>query len=220
MHYKLPKSTSILFVIIILCNVLVSSSGHASQDNIGTVKNMDDTHIICLQTLAETTIDMLIATRGVIAKNQELINRDPTTGNYYVKGFVPAVAGSQVANDFSLITGHRLKQTSLRVRNPSNAPDEWEKKVLKSMEKPEYSDGKGFGEFIKTNGNKIYRYMKPIYVEVACLQCHGNEEKVKPAIRLFLKRKYPLDEAFGYIEGELRGGISLIISLKNLGTKK
>ena len=62
--------------------------------------------------------------------------------------------------------------------------------------------------------------MKPIYVDAACLQCHGNEEKVKPAMRLFLKRKYPFDEAFGYKEGELRGGISLTISFKNLGTKK
>ncbi len=220
MHSKLPKSTSTLFVIIFLCNESISGLSHASQGDIGITENEEDNHIICLQTLAETTIDMLIATRGVIAKNQELINRDPTTGNYYVKGFVPAVAGSQVANDFSLMTGHKLKQTSLKVRNPSNAPDEWEKKVLKSMETPEYSHGKGFGETMKINGNKIYRYMKPIYVEVACLQCHGNEEKVKPAIRLFLKRKYPLDEAFGYKEGDLRGGISLTISLKNLGIEK
>ncbi len=83
----------------------------------GTTENEENNHIICLQTLAKTTIDMLIVTRSVIAKNQELINRDPTTGNYYVKGFVPAVAGSQVANDFSLMTGHKLKQTSL---NPSS----------------------------------------------------------------------------------------------------
>jgi hypothetical protein len=62
--------------------------------------------------------------------------------------------------------------------------------------------------------------MKPIYVEVACLQCHGNEEKVKPAIRRFLKRKYPFDEAFGYKEGDLRGGISLTVSLKNIGIGK
>jgi methyl-accepting chemotaxis protein len=220
MHYKLPKSISTIFVIIILCNVSVPGLSHAGQDNIDTNINMEDEHTVCLQTLAETTIDVLIATRGVIAKNQELINRDPTTGNYYVKGFVPAVAGSQVANDFSLMTGHRLKQTSLKIRNPSNAPDEWEKKVLNLMEAPEYSHGKGFGETMKTNGNKTYRYMKPIYVEVACLQCHGNEEKVKPAIRLFLKRKYPLDEAFGYKEGDLRGGISLTVSLKNIGIGK
>ena len=214
MHYKLPKSISTIFVIIILCNVSVSDLSHAGQDDNGINKNMEDNHMTCLQTLAETTIGVLIATRGVIAKNQELINRDPTTGNYYVKGFVPAVAGSQVANDFSLMTGHKLKQTSLKIRNPSNAPDEWEKRVLKLMETPEYSHGKGFGETMATNGNESYRYMKPIYVEVACLQCHGNEEKVKPAIRQFLKRKYPFDEAFGYKEGDLRGGISLTISFK------
>ena len=79
MHYKLPKSISTIFIIIILCYVSISGLSHAGLDGIGTVKNMEDKHIICLQTLAETTIDMLIATRGVIAKNQELINRDPTT---------------------------------------------------------------------------------------------------------------------------------------------
>jgi hypothetical protein len=220
MHFKLLKSISTIFVITILCNVSISGLSQAVPDDIATAENMEDNHIICLQTLAETTIDMLIATRSVIAKNQELINRDPTTGNYYVKGFVPAVAGSQVANDFSLMTGHKLKQTSLKVRNPSNAPDEWEKKVLKFMDTPEYTNRTGFGEIIKTNGSKVYRYMKPIYVEVACLQCHGNEDKVKPAIRLFLKRKYPFDEAFGYKEGDLRGGISLTVSLQNIGTKK
>jgi hypothetical protein len=220
MYYTLLKPMYSIFVIIILCNVSIPALSHAGPNDIGTIENMDDEHITCLQALAETTIDMLIAVRSVIAKNQELINRDPTTVNYNVKGFVPAVAGSQVANDFSLMTGHLLKQTSLRVRNPSNAPDEWEKKVLKSMETPEYSKGKGFSEIIETNGNKIYRYMKPIYVEAACLQCHGNEEKVMPAMRLFLKRKYPFDEAFGYKEGELRGGISLTISIKNLGVKK
>ncbi len=79
---------------------------------------------------------MLIASRNVIAMNQELINRDPLTGSYSFKGFVPAVAGSQIANNFSLMTGHTLKQTSLKVRNPSNAPDEWEKKVLKLLGSP------------------------------------------------------------------------------------
>ncbi len=72
---------------------------------------------------------MSIAARNVIAKNQELINRDPISGNYYFKGFVPAVVGTQIANDFTLVTGYKLKQTSLRLRNPANAPDEWGKKV-------------------------------------------------------------------------------------------
>ncbi|MHC4270047.1 MAG: hypothetical protein ACYSWS_09110 [Planctomycetota bacterium] len=42
MHYKLPKSISTIFVIIILCNVWVSSLSHAGQEDIGIVKNMED----------------------------------------------------------------------------------------------------------------------------------------------------------------------------------
>ncbi len=170
-----------------------------------------------MQTFAETAIDMLIATRNVIAKNQELINRDPITGNYYFKGFVPAVVGSQVANDFSLMTGHKLKQTSLRLRNSTNAPDEWEKKALKILHSSKDSKGVNFGEILEINDEKINRYMKPIYAEKACLECHGEKNKIKPAIRQFLERKYPSDRAFGYKEGDIRGGISIIILLEQLG---
>ncbi len=183
-------------------------------------ENVEDNHMKCLQKLAETTVNMLIASRSVIAMNQELINRDPATGNYSFKGFVPAVVGSQIANNFSLMTGHRLKQTSLKVRNPSNAPDEWERKVLKLMESPKYSNGHGVGEIMEINGNKIYRYIKPIYVEVACLQCHGEKENIRPAIRQFLEMRYPYDQAYGYKEGDLRGGISLIMSVERLGLGK
>ena len=151
--------------------------------------------------------------------NQDLINRDPATGNYSFKGFVPAVVGSQIANNFSLMTGHRLKQTSLKVRNPSNAPDEWEEKILKLLESKDYSKDVGYGELIEKDGKKIYRYMKPIYVEVACLQCHGEKEKIRPAIKQYLEKRYPYDEAFGYKEGDLRGGISITMATERLGFK-
>jgi hypothetical protein len=183
-------------------------------------ENTEDNHMKCLKIFAETTIDMLIASRNVIAMNQELINRDPATGNYSFKGFVPAVVGSQIANSFSLMTGHRLKQTSLKVRNPSNAPDEWERKALKLLGVSGYPKDVGFGEIQGINGKEIYRYMKPIYVEVACLQCHGEREKIRPAIRQYLEMRYPHDEAFGYKEGDLRGGISIIMSLERLGLEK
>ncbi|MFQ5963510.1 MAG: DUF3365 domain-containing protein [Candidatus Scalinduaceae bacterium] len=225
MHPKLLKSMiSMLVVMISTCSINnlnfagqndvdVLTQAHPSGENV----NLKDEHIKCLQKLAETAIDVLIATRSVIAKNQELINRDPATGNYIIKGFVPAVVGSQVANDFSLMTGHRLKQTSLKVRNPSNAPDEWEKNVLKLLKSSEYSKHVGFGEILETNGKKIYRYMKPIYVDIGCLQCHGKKEEIRPSIRQFLEKNYPYDQAFGYKEGDFRSGISITVSLERLG---
>ncbi len=243
MHYKLIGSTfSILVVMISICHINISfarqNNTHmqtqsiqphqVGQDHSGEKdiveqsrfsEKANDKDMKCLQGLAEATIDILIATRNVIAMNQELINRDPVAGNYSFKGFVPAVVGSQIANNFSLTTGHRLKQTSLKVRNPSNAPDEWEKKVLKLFGSPEHLKDVGFGEILETNGKKIYRHMKPIYAEATCLQCHGKKEELRPAIRQFLKMRYPHDEAFGYKEGDLRGGISLIMSLERLGFK-
>ncbi len=166
--------------------------------------------------MAEATIDMLIASRNVIAKNQELINTDPITGNYYFKGFVPALVGTEIANDFSLMTDYKLKQSSLKIRNPSNAPDEWEKKILKLFESPDYPKGVGHGEFLVTGDKETYKYIKPIYVEKACLECHGQKEDIKPEIRQYLAKKYPGDQAFGYKEGDLRGGISIIIPFESL----
>ncbi len=220
MYSKLPKVVlSMVVVVISICGINNRTS-FARQNDAGLAENMENNQMKCLQKLAETAIDMLIATRGVIAKNQELINIDPATGNYSFKGFVPAVVGSQVANDFSLMTGHKMKQTSLKVRNPSNAPDEWEERVLKLLESKDYSKGVGYGEMIEKDGKKIYRYMKPIYVDMACLQCHGERESIRPAIRQYLEMRYPFDQAFGYKEGDLRGGISISISPKNLGIEK
>ena len=166
--------------------------------------------------MAEATIDLLIASRSVITKNQELINTDPITGNYYFKGFVPALVGTEIANDFSLMTGYKLKQSSLKIRNPSNAPDEWEKKILKLFESPDYPKGVGHGEFLVTGDKETYKYIKPIYVEKACLECHGEKKNIIPAIRQFLAKRYPGDQTFGYKEGDLRGGISIIIPFESL----
>jgi len=203
---KITFSMLVLVILIFLYNI---------GNRVSYAEDMEYNQKKCLKTLADTTIDMLIATRGVIAKNQDLINMDPISGNYYFKGFVPAMVGSEVANDFSLMTGHKLKQTSLKLRNPDNAPDEWEENVLKLFESPKYPKGAGFGEHLVTGDKRIYRYMKPIYVEKACLECHSTREKIRPEIRKFLEEKYPYDQAFGYKEGDVRGGISIIISLDN-----
>lgn len=222
MHYKFPKIVfSIVVLVISTCisnNVSFADDNKASHikfvklaDLDENIENKETEH---LQKFADTLINLLIVMRGVISKNQNLINRDPISGNYYFKGFVPASVCAEVANDFYLITGYKIKQTSMRIRNPSNSPDTWEHKVLESFQSPEHSKGVGFGELLEIDSNKIFRYMKPIYVERACLACHGEKGNIKPAIRQYLERKYPFDKAFDYKEGELRGGISISIPLE------
>jgi methyl-accepting chemotaxis protein len=222
LRYKSPKIVfSIVVLVISICisnNVVFAIDNKASQIKFvklaGLNEDIKSKETEYLYKFADKLIEMLIAMRGVISKNQNLINRDPISGNYYFKGFVPASVCAEVANDFYLKTGYKLKQTSMKIRNPSNSPDSWEHKVLELFRLPEHSKGVGFGELLEVTGNKMFRYMKPIYIERACLECHGKKGDIKPAIRQYLERKFPFDNAFDYKEGELRGGISISIPLE------
>jgi methyl-accepting chemotaxis protein len=117
--------------------------------------------------------------------------------------FIPARAGYGIGKKFSQKTGYLLKQTSLKLRNPDNAPDAFEQRVLKKFE-----DEKGIKEYweINTvNQEKYFRYMLPLVVKEACLKCHESKEKV-PA---FISEKYKNDTAVGYHVGDVRGALSL-----------
>lgn len=201
-----------LFLAVIYISLAsVSSGASADRKDTKPYGELGGDREYIYEQFAEMNATMLICMRNVIAKNQELINRDPETGNYYFKGFVPAVVGSQVANDFSLRTGHMLKQTALRVRNPKNKADEWEEKALKILEKDRTKEG--FGEITDMGHKKAYRYMKPLYMEKECVMCHSVPEVMSPEVREYIEKNYSTDKALGYKEGDLRGGISVIIPI-------
>ena len=48
--------------------------------------------------------------------------------------------------------------------------------------------------------------MKPIFVEDACLACHGSKDK-RP---FFIVDKYPEDRAFDFKTGDLRGMVEVL----------
>jgi hypothetical protein len=120
-----------------------------------------------------------------------------------------------LTKDFS--TSHpqvtEIKRTSLKIRNPINAPDKLEKKMLEKWDKmakagkdlPEY-------EFDKISENE-FRYYKPLKVTNMCLTCHGQPAKDLSAT---IKAKYPKDKATGYKEGEFRGLIRVSVKPINL----
>lgn len=206
------NSFSLLPLLIALSVGLAPLSVVGAKEEGGGAEAATKKEIECIyEHFADISATMLLSVRNVIAKNQELINRDPETGNNYFKGFVPAVVGSRVANDFSLRTGHKLKQTALRVRNPRNKADEWEEKVLRILDKDRTR--KGYGEITELNGRQVYRYMKPLYMEKECVMCHSVPEVMSPEVREYIENNYTTDKALGYKEGDLRGGISVIIPI-------
>jgi hypothetical protein len=59
----------------------------------------------------------------------------------------------------------------------------------------------------KVNGQKVLRYLTPLYIEEACLKCHSAKETIPEVI----KEDYPEDRATDYTFGDLRGAISVIV---------
>ncbi len=81
------------------------------------------------------------------------------------------------------------KITSLKPINPGNKPDAWERDALLSFEK-----GRQEAREVKTiNGEPFLRLMRPLVTERRCLMCHAYQ---------------------GYKDGDIRGGISVAVPLK------
>ncbi|MBI5233951.1 MAG: methyl-accepting chemotaxis protein [Deltaproteobacteria bacterium] len=117
--------------------------------------------------------------------------------------FAPARAGRGIAERFNETSGWQLKQTSLKIRNPKNAPDEFEKTVLSNFEKNPNSQE--YYEVVKEGEQHYIRYMKKLVIAKGCLKCHGDKNTFPPYISL----NYKTDEAFDYKEGDVRGAISV-----------
>lgn len=105
-----------------------------------------------------------------------------------------------------------ISRTSLKLRNPDNAPDTWELNVLEQFEGKAKQGANlktlGYSQVIVDgDGRKVFRMMKAIPVGDQCLACHGT--KIKPELKERLDTLYPNDRATGFSTGDLRGAFTL-----------
>jgi len=120
---------------------------------------------------------------------------------------------SVIAGDISRQHGWKVGRTSLKYRNPANAPDAWEAQVLQDFEKRKAAgeDPTKLERFAVVNqdGKQVFRYMKalPIPEGAPCLACHG--QKLDPAVAAKLKALYPQDQATAFKTGDLRGAVTI-----------
>lgn len=98
-------------------------------------------------------------------------------------------------------------RTALKVRNPANAPDAWEKQILEQFVR-RAAAGEGLSQLTHSEIVKgEFRMMKAIPTGEACLGCHGRE--IKPELAAVIDQRYPQDKARGFAPGELRGAFTL-----------
>jgi cytochrome c553 len=117
----------------------------------------------------------------------------------------------QLAEAHSQMSGWRIGRTSLKLRNPDNAPDAWERGVLQEFETRKAAGEDPLqlvkAEVVEEQGRKQFRMMKAIPTAEICLKCHGGE--IDGAVAAKLDELYPQDKARGFKAGDLRGAFTL-----------
>ncbi|MBU1210008.1 MAG: DUF3365 domain-containing protein [Alphaproteobacteria bacterium] len=121
------------------------------------------------------------------------------------KTVAPSIATAQSESGMS------VRRTALKTRNPDNAPDAYERKVLEQFV-ADAAAGKDLkkmqhAEIVEADGAKVFRFMRAIPTGKLCLNCHGDS--VKENVKAEIDKLYPKDEATGFKQGELRGAFSI-----------
>lgn len=103
--------------------------------------------------------------------------------------------------------GLEIRHAAVKYRNPANAATEKEAALIER-----FATEKGLASVeggLEREGKHYFSVTRPIYVEQACLACHGDRD-ARPD---FIVKKYPEDSAFGFSEGDLRGIITVTAPL-------
>lgn len=132
--------------------------------------------------------------------NQARIDTD-SDGSYNFKGFYCAIAGKSIAKILERDTNYVIRYTNLEPRKKASMSDDYESEAIRL-----FNDGSAVEKYgIETyNGQEVFRYVTPIYLEESCLDCHGD-----PAGELDVTG-YPKE---GMEVGDLIGVTSIIMPI-------
>jgi hypothetical protein len=111
----------------------------------------------------------------------------------------------------------RVGRTALKVRNPDNAPDDWERGVMRRFSEA-IDAGQDAGSLEafaihRQDGRRQGRWMKAIPMGGPCAACHGVN--LPSEVLEAIDAAYPEDEARGFDVGSLRGAFTVEIDLES-----
>lgn len=100
-----------------------------------------------------------------------------------------------------------VKRTSLKLRNPANAPDAAETLALARVAAAAATGAlpKVLVQRLDRSEGPEWRVYRPVGVAPPCLACHGPTDTLAPGVRTKLAALYPADQATGYAAGQWRG---------------
>lgn len=169
----------------------------------GTVQAYDDA-VLSKGRAAASALDDMLRTR----MSRSLRDSGPAAAM-----LVCAYQAQALANEVASKEGVKVRRTSLKLRNPENAPDAYEKELLARLS-ARAREGVLPDESLderRENGRKVYRYAKPLVAGPLCITCHGRADEVPGEVRKMLEIRYPEDAATGYGDGDFLGIVSVVI---------
>lgn len=143
-----------------------------------------------------------------IAAVMEAAQSDINVAGIGFKGFIPAVFGRLVTEEFDR-RAHGLAHMKVtappdRVRNRLAMPDAFETNVIEAkFLDPAWVRGTPYAATVDQDGTAVYRSMSPEYYAASCLSCHGGP---KGSVDV---TGYPRE---GFAEGDLGGVISIVLA--------
>lgn len=113
----------------------------------------------------------------------------------------------------SQTTGWEIRRVSLKNRNPKAIPDSWERAALEDFDRRAATGENPAtlekAEIVSADGKRTLRYMKALPTQQLCLSCHGKQDQLAQNVKLRLSELYPNDQAVGYVEGQIRGALTV-----------
>lgn len=113
------------------------------------------------------------------------------------------VVAPKIAADESAERHMTVGRSSLKLRQPNDAPDASELAPLKRFEERKAAGENPAtikaGEYAERDGKRVFRYMKAIPTGALCLNRHGTS--LAPEVAAKLHERYPADAATGFIAG-------------------
>ncbi len=180
-----------VFVMLLSFNIVYS----VEKQYAGIVDNLHDKAAILSKQME--------AAWYFVEVNQDLIN-ETEKGDYEFKGLHCAIVGKSIGAIFSkkndLVHTH---YTNLETRNPTDAPDAFEREALLAFQAN--SNLVEYYGVEEQNGQKVFRFLSKLTVKESCLECHGGPPG------LIDKTGYPRE---GWKVGQMGGAISMVIDME------
>lgn len=93
-----------------------------------------------------------------------------------------------------------LGRTSHKLRNPDNAPTDWQREMVRY-----YLEHEDRSAQTRRLDDDRVAYAEPIEMKPMCVTCHGPRKQIPEPVRAKLDAEYPDDEATGFKAGDFRG---------------